>query len=69
MVHPGSLAEKRRPSHHAKKNPLLGTPEINQNINPKGLTLIKNPLLGTPEINQNINPKGLTPNKQNRSVK
>jgi hypothetical protein len=40
MDTPVAYAEKLRPRHHAKKNPLLGTLAINQNINPKGLSLI-----------------------------
>ena len=34
---PLAYAQKLRPRHHAKKNPLLGTLAINQKINPKGL--------------------------------
>lgn len=41
MDTPVAYAEKLRPRHHAKKNPLLGTLAINQKINPKGLTLIR----------------------------
>ena len=37
MDTPVAYAEKLRPRHHAKKNPLLGTLAINQKINPKGL--------------------------------
>lgn len=45
MDTPAAYAEKIGLATTPKKNPLLGTLAINQNINPKGLTLIFDPNL------------------------